>query len=59
VNAIRGCGWQTTWPAFLFPMRIAVDHCLVSPELRVLRREVGRSVGSDHLPQLVEIALPQ
>ena len=54
VDSARGFGIQTTWPAFLYPLRIPVDHCLVSPNLRVTSRRVGRNLGSDHLPLLIE-----
>jgi endonuclease/exonuclease/phosphatase (EEP) superfamily protein YafD len=57
VDSARGFGWQTTWPAGLWPLRIAIDHCLLSPDLRVTQRTIGRPVGSDHLPLLLEIAV--
>jgi len=56
-DSARGYGWQTTWPAGLLPLRIAIDHCLVSRDLRVIARQVGPNIGSDHLPLLVEIAV--
>ena len=53
-----GFGIQPTWPSFLWPpLRIPIDHCLVSPEVTVLRRMVGRSIGSDHLPVVLECAV--
>jgi endonuclease/exonuclease/phosphatase (EEP) superfamily protein YafD len=56
-DSARGFGWQTTWPASLLPLRIAIDHGLISRDLRVVARQVGPNVGSDHLPLLVEIAV--
>lgn len=54
----RGFGLQSTWPAWSFaPLMIAIDHCLVSPTVQVVRREVGHDVGSDHLPVYVEVAI--
>ncbi|MBE0545695.1 MAG: endonuclease/exonuclease/phosphatase family protein [Verrucomicrobia bacterium] len=56
-DSARGFGWQTTWPASLYPLRIAIDHCLLSQDLRVVGRSVGSKVGSDHLPLVVELAV--
>ena len=53
----RGFGLQSSWPAFSFsPLMITLDHCLVSKEGKILRREVGDDVGSDHLPVYVELS---
>ncbi|MEC9070770.1 MAG: endonuclease/exonuclease/phosphatase family protein [Myxococcota bacterium] len=47
-----------TWPTWVpSAMRIPIDHCLVSREWRVNRYELGDSVGSDHLPVVVELSL--
>lgn len=56
IDSRRGFGHQATWPASLPGLRIPIDHCLVSPSVRVLSRRVGPPVGSDHLPVLVELA---
>ncbi len=54
-----GRGLQTSWPAFLpAPLRIAIDHALVSPGVLVRQRRLGPRVGSDHLPVLLELVLP-
>ena len=45
-----GFGWQPTWPAGNPLLRIPIDHCLAEPSLRVVSREVGPDIGSDHLP---------
>jgi endonuclease/exonuclease/phosphatase (EEP) superfamily protein YafD len=45
--------WPATWPLG----RIPLDHCLVSPSLRVIARRFGSHVGSDHLPLTVDVAL--
>lgn len=47
-----------TWPATLPPMRIPLDHCLVSSNFVALKRQAGPRVGSDHLPLSVTLALP-
>jgi endonuclease/exonuclease/phosphatase (EEP) superfamily protein YafD len=46
-----------TWPAWS-PLRIPLDHCLVSPAIRVLDRQVGPDVKSDHLPVLADLWIP-
>lgn len=51
----QGFGLQPTWPAPA-PM-ISIDHCLVSSEVIVHRRRVGRRIGSDHLPIVVDFSL--
>jgi len=54
----RGFGVQPSWPAKLWPiLRIAIDHCLLSHEFEVTHREIGRDVGSDHLPVFVQLKL--
>ncbi len=55
-DAAVGFGWQPTWPTFLPRLGIAIDHCLVSPSLRVRELKAGRHVGSDHYPLIVDLA---
>jgi endonuclease/exonuclease/phosphatase (EEP) superfamily protein YafD len=57
IDSSRGRGIHPTWPANFFPLRIPIDHCLVSPGVKVLNKQVGPNVGSDHLPLVVEVAL--
>ena len=52
----RGFGLQPTWSAGLpYLARIPIDHFLVGRDVRVLDREIGPRIGSDHLPVLVEL----
>lgn len=54
-----GQGIQSSWHSRLpRPMRIPIDHCLVSPGIAVRGREIGPDVGSDHLPVVVDVQLP-
>jgi endonuclease/exonuclease/phosphatase (EEP) superfamily protein YafD len=47
----EGFGLGGSWPSVLGRwMGIPIDHTLVSPGVRVVRREVGPDLGSDHLP---------
>ena len=56
VDSRRGFGVAATWPSLLLPLRIPIDHCLVSPEVSVGEYRVGPSVGSDHRPIVVDFA---
>lgn len=57
-DSSRGWGLQASWPTSPFYFRIPLDHCLVSPSIAVLHRELGPDIGSDHFPLLVDVALP-
>jgi endonuclease/exonuclease/phosphatase (EEP) superfamily protein YafD len=46
--------WSTTHP---LPLRIPIDHMLVSPEVHIFERRLGPAVGSDHLPVEMEFSL--
>lgn len=52
----EGLGVQATWPSPFGRGGIPIDHYLVSPHLRVVRRVVGPDVGSDHLPVTLDVA---
>jgi endonuclease/exonuclease/phosphatase (EEP) superfamily protein YafD len=56
-SAAQGYGWQPTWPTFLPPAGIQIDHALTSAGVTVTRFRRGASVGSDHLPILIEFVL--
>jgi endonuclease/exonuclease/phosphatase (EEP) superfamily protein YafD len=48
-----------TWPTTLGLPQIAIDHILVSPDLRILGpARIGSAAGSDHYPVIAEIAIP-
>lgn len=55
VDSSRGFGLQASWPANLFPVRISIDHCLLTPDLGVVNRWIAADIGSDHFPLVVEI----
>lgn len=59
IEARRGFGYQPTWPAQMPLLYIPIDHVLVSPDLSVYSFKTLKSVGSDHLPMLTEIGVPQ
>ena len=66
-NARKGFGILPSWPTYgtyqqipdwanlLFS--IPIDHCLVSPELKVVNVRVGPNLGSDHRPVVVDLRL--
>ena len=53
----RGVGFQWSWPASFWPLAIPIDHALVSADVRLLDRRMGPSIGSDHLPLVLDIEL--
>jgi endonuclease/exonuclease/phosphatase (EEP) superfamily protein YafD len=55
-----GAGLLPTWPALLPAfLRLPIDHCLVGEDVRVHAVRTGPPTGSDHLPLVVELGLPQ
>jgi endonuclease/exonuclease/phosphatase (EEP) superfamily protein YafD len=56
-SAAAGFGWQPTWPEFMPPAGIQIDHALVSPGVQVRDFRRGPEVGSDHLPVVVDLLL--
>jgi endonuclease/exonuclease/phosphatase (EEP) superfamily protein YafD len=59
-NARQGFGLRPTWPTYM-PVQVGmipIDHCLVSPDIRVLQMRTGRPIGSDHLPIVVDLVIP-
>jgi endonuclease/exonuclease/phosphatase (EEP) superfamily protein YafD len=55
-NAARGRGYRATWPVGLGFLKIPIDHCMVSPGLRVRQMRTGGDIGSDHFPIIVDVA---
>lgn len=57
-NTSQGRGLYGSWPAVLPVGRIPLDHCLVSPNLHVVDKQLGPQVGSDHLPVVIDLQIP-
>lgn len=58
LSSARGLGagtWPSHWPAAL---RVPIDHALVGDALGVGQVTVGAPFGSDHLPLVVELHVP-
>lgn len=57
VDSRNNQGLQPSWPSQLPKIfRIPIDHVLVSHQVNVLHRQLLPSVGSDHLPVLVDFS---
>jgi endonuclease/exonuclease/phosphatase (EEP) superfamily protein YafD len=55
-DARLGFGLKTSWPMPLPSfLRMPIDHCLISQELRVEAVEISAHIGSDHRPLIVDI----
>lgn len=55
----RGYGIGFSWPTTLPVISVPIDHCLVSKEMKVIKREIGPNLGSDHRPIYVELSIPK
>lgn len=51
----QGSGVQPSWPVQIFPLRIPIDHFLISKDLCVVERKIGSDVGSDHYPVCITL----
>ena len=58
VDSSRGHGLFPSWPSVWFLLRIPIDHVLMSPDLICTNKRLGPHIGSDHLPLIVDIAIP-
>lgn len=56
-DARKGFGLYPTWPAESLTLRVPLDHCLVSREVKIHSFRTGPYVGSDHLPILIDFSL--
>lgn len=50
-------GLHGTWPSFMGPLALPIDHVLVSGELHPVARTIEPAFGSDHRMLLVELEL--
>lgn len=57
VDSAKGYGVQPTWPSHNPLLLIPLDHCLHSPDISIIHREIGPSVGSDHYPLIVDFLM--
>ena len=58
MDSRKGFGLQPTWPAFLGPFGITLDHFLVTEDWKVAERKVLEDIGSDHAPIFLQLKKP-
>lgn len=51
-------GLLATWLSRLPFVGLLLDHVLVSPSIGILANRLGPDIGSDHLPVIVDLAIP-
>jgi endonuclease/exonuclease/phosphatase (EEP) superfamily protein YafD len=56
-NARQGNGILPTWPTFMPFAMIPIDHTLVSEKISVVDLRTGASLGSDHLPLILDFSV--
>ncbi len=56
-NTRQGFGIQPSWPTNLPLLQIPIDHCSITSKLKVSNNRIGRDIGSDHYPVIVDLAL--
>lgn len=56
-NSSKGFGFQPTWPAGTPILFTAIDHMLHSDNIVIVDRRIGKNVGSDHLPLIVDFVV--
>jgi endonuclease/exonuclease/phosphatase (EEP) superfamily protein YafD len=57
VNSSQGRAIHPSWPSFSPLFLIPIDHCLHNAGIAIKSERVGKSVGSDHYPVIVEFGL--
>ena len=61
-NARQGLGILPTHSVVtpkIAALSAPIDHCLVSPQIQVKDFKLGKAIGSDHLPIIAELLIPQ
>lgn len=58
-DARRSQGLHGTWPGWLLPLQIPIDHAIVDESLAATRVQRGPAVGSDHYPLEVHLVRAQ
>lgn len=56
-DVFRGAWQAHSWPSWSPGLGALIDHCLISNGLAVRERQFGPSIGSDHLPLVLDVGL--
>jgi endonuclease/exonuclease/phosphatase (EEP) superfamily protein YafD len=56
-DVFRGDWHGYSWPSWSRLLGVPLDHCLISSGLAVRGRHFGPSIGSDHFPLVVDVAI--
>ena len=57
INSSKGRAIHPTWPTFSPLFLIPIDHCLHTTNIAIKSKRVGKSIGSDHYPVIVEFGM--
>jgi len=57
ISSERGTGINNSWPTWMKfnLLRISIDNALVSKNILVKERVIGKDIGSDHLPVILKL----
>jgi len=55
IDSRKEFGFQHSWHLIPILTISTIDHCLISENLKIKNREIGKDIGSDHKPIYVEI----
>jgi len=56
-DSSQGFGVQPSWPNYNPLLRIPIDHCLHSQNIKIIDRKIGSDVSSDHYPVIVDFVI--
>lgn len=56
-DVFRGAWQAHSWPSWSPVLGARIDHCLISKGLTVRGRQFGPSIGSDHLPLVLDVGV--
>jgi endonuclease/exonuclease/phosphatase (EEP) superfamily protein YafD len=57
INTRQGFGIQPSWPSNFPLLQIPIDHCLITPTIKVSSNQIGPDIGSDHYPLIADLAI--
>lgn len=56
-DSMKGRGVQNSWPSRILWAGIPIDHFLYTEGIKIIAREIGRDVDSDHRPLIVDFLI--